>query len=82
MLHKHRIMFYTITFALAAFFFAPLTASAAPKCPDTMPNRWCDSFTAKCEQVLSPGSRRACNELNRRSRAVDRMQAICDKKKG
>jgi len=78
MLHKHRIMFYTITFALAAFFFAPLTASAAPKCPDTMPNRWCDSFTAKCDS----GNRRACSELNRRSSAVDRMQSICKRTRG
>jgi len=78
MLHKHRIMFYTITFALAAFFFAPLTASAAPKCPDTMPNRWCDSFTAKCDR----GDRRACNQLKRRSNAVDRMQSICKRTRG
>ena len=78
MLHKPRILFYTITFALAAFFFAPVTASAAPKCPDTMPNRWCDSFTAKCDS----GNRKACSELNRRSRAVDRMQAICKQRRG
>ena len=78
MLQKYRLPFCAFMFALAAFFFAPLTASAAPQCPDTMPNRWCDNFTAKCDS----GKKRACYELNKRSRAVDRMQSICDQRKG
>ncbi|MCL0046349.1 hypothetical protein M1N16_09080 [Nitrospinaceae bacterium] len=87
MLQEYRIPFCAFMFALAAFFFAPLTASAAPQCPDTMPNRWCDNFTAKCDSgnkwmKLGKRWKKPCDELNRRSRAVNRMQATCDKKKG
>ena len=75
MLKKYRVIFYTVVFALAAFLFAPLTASAAPACPSLMPDKWCDSLSNRCDR----GNRRACTALERQQRKEDSIQSACDR---
>ena len=75
MLKKYRVIFYTVVFALAAFLFAPLTASAAPSCPSLMPDKWCDSLSNRCDR----GNRRACTALERQQRKEDSIQSACDR---
>ena len=78
MLQKYRLVFNAVILIAATFFFTPSQASAAPPCPEYMPNKYCNIFKTNCDRGRKP----ACNQLIRQKRAENKMKYVCKRSRG